>query len=491
MAILTRYLIRSHLGPFLFAFTLLTGLLFLNTVAQRLDQFVGKGLPWTLLAEFAVLALPHTVALTLPMAVLVAVLYTFSDLTAENEITAMTGGGIHPVRILMPLVGIGLILAGAMFLFNDKVLPEANHRLKNLLVDIGRKSPTFRLQEQVVNEIAANTDQGRKVYYLQAVRIDAAASTLEGVVIYDVTDLEARRTTYARRGTMAFSPDQTDLYLTLYDGAVYEVPTTRPGGFQQVRFQEQFLPIRGIGNILVRGTAAEYRSDREMSTDMLAEQAAYFLATRDEVIRRGQAHARESFRKILGWRMMGGELVPPPPPGEAATVEGAEPFSFDTELPPDEMLREILLTARSNAREAEDLRLQAIKYRVEIHKKYAIAFACVVFVLLGAPVAIRFPRGGVGMVITVSVAVFSLFWVSLIAGETLADNGYMGPALSMWMANLLLLPPAVLMVAGMPRHVATARGGGWEDLLSTLREALLWPLRRFGQGRAKREVAGP
>jgi lipopolysaccharide export system permease protein len=93
MAILIRYLIRSHIGPFLFSFTLITGLLFLNTIAQRLDQLMGKGLPWTVLGQFALLALPHTVALTLPMSVLVAVLFAFSDLTAENEITAMTGGG--------------------------------------------------------------------------------------------------------------------------------------------------------------------------------------------------------------------------------------------------------------------------------------------------------------------------------------------------------------------------------------------------------------
>ena len=160
MAILIRYLIRSHIGPFLFSFTLITGLLFLNTIAQRLDQLMGKGLPWTVLGQFALLALPHTVALTLPMSVLVAVLFAFSDLTAENEITAMTGGGVNPVRLLLPLVGIGVILAGAMFLFNDRVLPETNHALRKLLVDVNRKSPTFQLREQVLNEIRGRRRRG-------------------------------------------------------------------------------------------------------------------------------------------------------------------------------------------------------------------------------------------------------------------------------------------------------------------------------------------
>ena len=63
------------------------------------------------------------------------------------------------------------------------------------------------------------------------------------------------------------------------------------------------------------------------------------------------------------------------------------------------------------------------QYDVEIHKKFALAVACIVFVLLGAPIALRFPRGGVGVVIGVSLAVFGLYYVGLIAGETLADDG--------------------------------------------------------------------
>ncbi len=483
MAILTRYLIRCHVGPFLFSFTLITGLLFLNTIAQRLDQFVGKGLPWTVLAQFALFALPSTVALTLPMSVLVAVLYAFSDLTAENEITAMTGGGVNPVRILLPLVGIGVILAGGMFLFNDRVLPEANHELKNLLVDIGRKSPTFRLREQVVNEIAADTEAGLKVYYLQAVRIDPTTSTLEDVVIYDVADPRARRTTYAERGTMAFSPDQTDLYLTLYDGLVMEVPSNRIGGFQQARFQEQFLPIRGIGNILQRGYAADYRSDREMSTQMLADSAASFLRARDRLGEESRAETVQAVKQALGWRLQGDSLVPPslPAASESFLVEDRPWLQRDHDpeiLSSDEVTRGVSLTARTKAEMAETLRLRSIKYRVEIHKKYSIAFACIVFVLIGAPVALRFPRGGVGMVITVSVAVFSLFWVSLIGGESLADHGLAGPGLSMWLPNLVLLPLGLAMVRRMSREVATARGGGWDDLLFTLTSGITRPFQR-------------
>lgn len=467
MAILTRYLIRSHLGPFFFSFTLITGLLFLNTVAQRLDQLMGKGLPWQVLARFAVLALPSTVALTLPMSVLVAVLFAFSDLTAENEITAMTGGGVNPVRLLLPLVGIGVILAGGMFLFNDRVLPEANHGLKQLLVDVSHKTPTFQLREQVVNEIPTNVGDRRRVYYLQAVRIDPVTSTLEDIVIYDVTDPKARaRTTYAERGTMAFNETQTDLYLTLYDGAVWEIPSDEASELRRLRFQEQFLPIRGVGNILQRGIAGSQRSDREMSTEMLADSARAFGERRAVFLDSIQAGSLTAVRRALGWRLVGDSLVPPTPgaPSSTGNVQGARPRL----LVPDDVTQTALLTTRSNGIQAESLRLRSIEYRVEIHKKYSIAFACIVFVLVGAPLAVRFPRGGVGMVITASVAIFALFWVSLIGGETLADDGYLGPALSMWLPNIILLPLGILLVSRISTQVATARGGGWDDLIFTL-----------------------
>ena len=163
MTIITKHLIKAHLGPFLFAFSALTGLLFLNAIAQRMENLVGKGLPWSIIGEFLILSLPHTVALTLPMSILVALLYTFSEMTAANELTAMSAGGIRPLRILMPPLVLGVGMAGVMLLFNDRILPSANHQLKNLVVDISETSPTFELRESVINRIHTQ-DRSRNIY---------------------------------------------------------------------------------------------------------------------------------------------------------------------------------------------------------------------------------------------------------------------------------------------------------------------------------------
>src|SRR5687768_7047990 len=134
----------------------------------------GKGLPMGVILEIMALSVPHIVALTLPMAVLVAVLYAFSQMTADNEITALKASGMNLLRLQGSLVMAALVIAAFMLYFNDRILPETNHRLKVLLMDVQRKSPTLTLKEQVINDIQTSDMQTR--YFLQAARIDPRTS---------------------------------------------------------------------------------------------------------------------------------------------------------------------------------------------------------------------------------------------------------------------------------------------------------------------------
>ena len=155
--------------------------------------------------------------MTLPMAVLVAVLHTMSRLAADNEITAMTANGISVSRIARPVLLGAAVVALLAFLWNDQVLPRSNHRLRTLLVDIQRKKPSLALKEQVINEVVPGQ------FFLRAARIDQATNRLRDVTIYDLGDADRRRIITADSGHMAYTPGQTDLYLTLYDGDIQEV----------------------------------------------------------------------------------------------------------------------------------------------------------------------------------------------------------------------------------------------------------------------------
>ena len=136
MRLLRRHLLRTLAGPFLFAWIAQTGMLLLNQLSRRFGDLVGKGLPGGVIAEVLVLFIPFIVALTLPMAILVAVLYGFSQMGSDNELTAMRANGVSVLQMLRPVFAAGMVLAVANFIFIDQVLPRTNLRLLNLQTDI-------------------------------------------------------------------------------------------------------------------------------------------------------------------------------------------------------------------------------------------------------------------------------------------------------------------------------------------------------------------
>src|SRR5213592_5038214 len=117
---ISRYLLRQHVAPLGFALAALTSLMLLNQIAKQFGSLVGKGLPWSVILEVFVLTIPFIVAMTLPMAVLVAVLYTFSHLAADNEVTAMKASGVSVGRILAPVLGGATLIAAIALAWNDQ-----------------------------------------------------------------------------------------------------------------------------------------------------------------------------------------------------------------------------------------------------------------------------------------------------------------------------------------------------------------------------------
>jgi lipopolysaccharide export system permease protein len=480
MRILTRYLLRSHIAPFMFSLTVLTGLLFINTVARRFGELAGKGLSVGVILEVFALSLPHIVALTLPMAVLVAVLYTFSQLTADNEVTALKASGTNLLSILAPLIVAGVLLAGVMVWFNDVVLPETNHKLKNLMSDIGRKSPTLTLKEQVINPIRPSRDL-RTQYYLQAAGIDHVDNSLTDVVIYDMSVGLGVRTIYANSGRMAWNAGQTNLLLTLYDGFVLETDTHDPGEFQRITFGTHMQVLQGVGDELTR-VDESYRSDREMNLSMLAVRIDSAQTQLDSLAGVAQEQSVLAVRQALAGPV---ELSPDETryaPPSAGGIRGGELLAqgvrrneWDAQ---DRVTRRTSLELSVLRNQMDARQLEINRLTIEYHKKFAIPVACIVFVLVGAPIAVRFPRGGAGMVIAISLFVFGVYYMSLIGGESLGDRGRIIPWSGPWAPNVIFAVLALLGLARIGKETSSARGGGWDDLWISIRAFITRPFRR-------------
>jgi lipopolysaccharide export system permease protein len=474
--IVHRYILKEHAGPLVFALAALTSLLLLNFIAKKFPDLVGKGLPWSVIAEFLFLSLPFTLAMTLPMAVLVATLHAFSRFAAENEITAFKASGVSMQRLVRPVILASVVLSLGMVWFNDQVLPRANHRLANLQTDIARVKPTLALSEQVINEVV------RGQLYLRAARIEPISNLMRDVTIYDLSSRDTRRTIVAQSGRLAFSRTGEDLILTLYDGISTEISAEAPQRLQRSFFVEDRIAVRGVNTRLDRDTPqAAYKSDRELTICELQGRVLESSRMRDTVWLRLKAAERpgEPLPKPpgAGWGLASGYCAVQAywrdfrtvREAQAAEVVGAGSIALAAvqdvparagqapavPTPPPNYDRIVLDGLRFELTSTEH---GVNRYRLEIEKKFAIAAACVIFVLLGAPIALRFPRGGVGLTIGVSLGVFGIYYVGLLVGESLSDKGLLDPTIAMWGTNVLLGVVGVYLTARLGTEGSTSRG---------------------------------
>jgi lipopolysaccharide export system permease protein len=501
MRLLSWYLLRQLAGPFTFALSALTGLLLLNQVAKRFGDLVGKGLPTDVIVEVLLLFLPFIVALTLPMAVLVAVLYGFSHLAADNEITAMRASGVSVAQMLRPVFIAGVAVAALNFLFIDQVLPRSNARLRTLQMDIGRIRPTLAMKEQIINQLPPTE------FFIRSGRIEQGTGRLRNVTIYDLSLPSARRVVYADSGRMMMETGGTTLRLVLYQGEVHEYRPEEQGTVRVTRFAVNTIRARDVANALERSTEIAERGDRELSVCQMMDRRAEARLEWARVHEQRLLYTRKDLRSILRLVAEEPRIVPPAVdstercgvwrkferamgkvifPSNLAAQQAVQrqdsvrrqdslrlsaappmrPAGLPAAMAPV-ILSGLSEVSESKASERSELR-QANMYGVEIHKKFTISVSCFNFVVIGIALALRFPRGGMGLVLGGSLLIFAVFYIAMTAGEQLADRGYLTPAAAMWAPNLLIGVLGMVGLWAASRTTGSTRGGDLADLRDLL-----------------------
>ncbi len=528
MRLLSRYVLRQLAAPFVFAVAALTSIMMLNQIAKRFGGLVGKGLPWTVIGEVFLLSLPFIVAMTLPMAVLLAVLYAFTTLASSNEITAMRASGVSIGQLLRPVFAAALLLTAADFAFVDQGLPATNLRLKALQFDIGRKRPTLTFAEETLNEVTPNS------LFLQAGRIFPEDGRLRDVTIYEMSGQQGqgRQVIYADSGKMGFEASLTDLYLTLYSGSILQFKGADPGLFQLTYFTVNTIRVRSVGNTLERSGDDVPKSEREMTTCEMLVVVNDTVSTIRSLTGERAARLEQDLRSLLALpRAPAAEASPPrrppwcerlkstgrrllpetaeaqaaaqrptgrPPRAQAGEIpqwkrdllkERVKSLEGDTLASPTDSAavanprpprteygeggRQVALASWVDVKNTQDgikaARRTADGFLVEVHKKYAITLACLVFVLVGIPLALRFPRGGMGLVLGGGLGIFALYYVSLTAGEPLADSGILPPALVMWAPNVVFTILGLFGLLRVNRELGSTRGGDLAELTDLVR----------------------
>lgn len=493
MRILTRYVLRQHIGPFVFGFSIITLIWILNLLFRELNRILSKGLPPMVVLEFFALNLAWIIALTVPMATLIASLMAFGRLSGDNEITAIKANGISLLRVIAPVLGVAALLAIFLIWFNNTILPEFNHRLASLIRDIAQKRPTLNIEPGVWYD-----ELDPYGLIVSSLEDSGGVSYVRDVLIRDNSNQEIMNVITARHGIIRTNKKAGFLELVLYDGEIQQINIRRMEEFLRLAFPDSHIVRIDIIDHFLKRTRSTYRSDREKSAAQLREE---IRVLEEEIAQRHRAISLLSgmqFAAHLG-QTFG---LPLPTPADSAIMKGlllasrqrwegkgaayrlqnasAATHGKDGDFYTDRRLQTLLLSEqrsiqsdiRTSLNQIRARRNQINRYLVEVHKKYAIPVACIIFVLIGAPLGIKARRGSLGVGSGISLLFFLVYWAALIGGEDLADRGLISPFMSMWSANLLVGAAALYLLYATvyerewpsPSRIAEAVAAKWQML---------------------------
>lgn len=403
------YVLKEFFPPFLLSLGIFTFVMLLDKLLDLLDMIVSKGVPMRIVGEVFLLLLPSMIAVVIPMGVLAGIMMAVGRMSADLEVTAMKAGGASIWNLVFPLGLVSLLLAGLLVVFNNSVLPEANHIARNLLMDIGTMRPTARIVPGMFVEEIEN-------YRILVGEKDDLTGKLRNIIIHSRDPGAPARTITAIEGTME-PVGVNHLRLVLYDGQIHE--KDMDGGYRYSSFTSYTLDIARSGELVRRDRNS--RGDREMS----AQQMASFV---DSLDRRQMLLADSISAVALGF-----------------LAEAASPDNPVTRDDSTRALRNTLAWLSSTSAELTILydqvmghRLNMAKYNVEIHKKYSIPFACIVFVMVGVPLGLSSRNANKGIAISLSLVFILVYYFFLIGGEQLADRGQVPAWAAMWAPNILL-----------------------------------------------------
>lgn len=454
-------ILKRHLGPFVFCFFTLMFLLLMQFLILYIDLLVGKGLPLGIVLELIVTNLASMVVLAVPMAVLVACLMTYGKFTELNELTAIRAAGVNPIHIINPVLAASILLSVFLIWFSNDVLPDANQRARSLFIDIRLKKPGFDLKE---NEFYSGIDN----YTFLVKEITDESDSLHNVTIYQ-HPTRKRKEAYIKAGKGRLESEQGGQTLTLYlkNGTVLRNLDRRKKGrpidvFEETHFDRYRISFDLSELAFSRSNPADRsRNDRTMDIKAMMsvvdslrhqidEQKQIIRENKNYIIPIARTYSDNSSRSKL-ITSKPDTLSRKPYPSRFHVLQ-----QLDTQAEQQKLHEVTLVKLRNYKSFIEDVatdtewRFSKIaRYLVEVHKKFSIPLACIVFVLLGAPIGMYTKKGNLGYAALIGTVFLTFYWITIIQGEKLADRLFISPFTGMWFSDIILGIIGIFMVVSI------------------------------------------
>lgn len=416
------------------------------------DKLVGKGLDTWVIVKLIAYNLSWMVVLVVPMASLVSTLMAFGGLSQNNEVTIMKSSGVSLYRMMFAPFLASIVVAYLLFQFNNDVLPDANHAAKNLMSDISQTKPTLSLEPGFFSQEVNN-------YAILVRGIDQKTNDLFQITLYDYSNPSKINIVTAKEGKIFFSKDRTKLIMDLRDGEIHESDVQNTNIYRKLEFEKHRIAMNA-DQFALQQSGSSFRGERELSVeDMQAITDSMKL-----ILISNEKSFLNEFKKQFFIDSTSGNARDISRIKKIPGTEDEIYSRINAENRAKESPDIIYMRAIEKIRTTKNILSSALsrveysnrdieKYDVEIYKKYALPVACIVFVLLGAPIGIMVHKGGFGVAAGISLFFFLIYWAFLIGGEKLSERGFFSPFWGMWAANIVLGFAGILLTIKTNKEV--------------------------------------
>ena len=434
MSTLNKYLIKQSFIPFILSVGVITTVLFLQFLIRAIDRFLGKGLDIFTIFEYLYLNLAWIIALSVPMSLLISSVMTYGRMSQDNEITALKSAGVNLFSIIKPALWFGSIVGFLLCLFNNFILPDMNYNARLLARDIYQKKPELTIEPGYFVDMIPQ-------YTMIVKELDG--KEFKDVKIFSKNTSSEQTTIYAERGSL--DSKGGIITVNLQNGEIHEIDLENYDHYRKIKFGTHQIII-SIDDLLLNRTSEANRTDREMKVPAMIEKIQQNKLSIEQIKNRITTVKQDiginsdnemTLRNII-------DEIENLKNNDMPKNEEAREYNKDipiAEYEQNEKIRSLNNNARQFQNEftlIENYEKNNNKYLVEIHKKFTLAVACILFTLVGAPLGILVRKGGITIASALSITFFLIYYILLIWGEQLADRALLDPAIGSWMPNIVL-----------------------------------------------------
>jgi LPS export ABC transporter permease LptF/LPS export ABC transporter permease LptG len=235
MRLLDRYIVREIILPFLIALLVFTFVLIIPFIIDLAEELIAKGVAWPTILQLMATLVPASLALTIPMALLLGILVAFGRLSGDREIVVMMACGVSAYRLLRPVLVLAVIAAGTTFWVMVEAIPDANQTNREITLRVVADRAEGQVRPRAFFEDFPDT-----VLYVREI---PATGGWQDVLAADTKNAAQPIIYLARRGRMVINREKETIEMVLEDGARHTTNAKDPAVYEMVRFEQLIVSL--------------------------------------------------------------------------------------------------------------------------------------------------------------------------------------------------------------------------------------------------------